>query len=149
MPIEESITLIEKLTPGEYLTSIGNITSPEHVREFVKDVKERVPEFAGKDWDEIEDKVLDALNEVIDEACKIIDQKEMWGATHSSFDRASLYECYHPSTGKFYISMYDWGDFDSGEGGVEFYLTRDKKDARRTFRETIKDIKEEYERYRE
>jgi len=141
MPIEESITLIGRLTPGSYTTHIGNITSPEYVEKFVKNVKERVPELAGKEEDEVESEVLNALSEVTDEACKLIDKWEKWGVSGGVHDKVSLYECYHPSTGKFYISVLDWGDFSAGEGGISFFLTRDKGEARKDFRDTVKALK--------
>ena len=139
------LSIVKKLIPGHYHTSTGNPMSPEDFREFVEEAKKRVPELARmKDW-EVESTVLEALDWAMHTIC--VKQREWSHASEAGhYVGMGLYKCEHPDTGKFYIVHFEEEIPDAGEAHVSFELTRDWREAQRSFSEEKKYWKEELKR---
>jgi hypothetical protein len=135
--VVDFLSIVKKLIPGRYHTSTGNPMSPHHFEKFVEEVKKKVPELAEKeDW-EVESTVLEALDWAMHTICV---KKREWGhATEAGFYVGmGLYKCEHPDTGKFYIVHFEEEIPDAGEAHVSFKLTRDWREAQKSFSEERK-----------
>jgi len=132
------LEVIKKLIPGSYFTSTGNPHAPEHMEQFVKEVKSKVPELADReDWD-AENTVIEAVDWAINNICKSLDHRIKRGI--SCLREIGLFECFHPSTGKFYMVFDEETDADFGSWFFGFDLTRSREKAEKLFKELIEEL---------
>jgi hypothetical protein len=76
--------------------------------------------------------VLDEVEEIKDKYCKNLDSLHYdseWGI----YESVNLYECKHPSLGKFYLVWSAMRYSDMGEGRVGFMLTRNLSEAKEAY----------------
>jgi len=134
------LEIVRGLIPGSYATSFGNPDAAEHMRQFVGEVRRRVPELRGRKGYIVEATVIEAVEWVADNVCKVLDYRGKRSTNY--FKEAWLLECSHPATGRFYMVLDEEGNGDYGCWYFGFSLTRYKREARKLFRE----LAEEFER---
>ena len=138
------IEIIKRLIPGDYDTMTGHPDAPERFKEFVEEVKSKIPELRGReDWD-VESTVIEAVEWTIGKLCKPLRTREFTVPDYSEF--AGLYECFHSDIGKFYLVLNEESDAASGYGYLGFSLTRNRDEARETYREFEEEIEEKERR---
>lgn len=136
--------IIKRLLPGDYSTSSGNPLSPEHFEDFVRRVKEKVPELRGKeDW-EVESITLEAIEWARDNICKELNFTDFSRPPDFS-ESVGLYVCYHPEIGNFYMVVHEEMDAASASGYFGFLLTKDKERAKEDYRYIVKEESERLE----
>jgi len=137
------IEIIKRLMEGDYDTMTGHPDAPSRFREFVRAVRERVPELRAKeDW-EVESTVLDAFEWAIESHCKLVRDYSVGRGNY--YNTVEMYACFHPEIGDYYIVKSEEADGDSGYGYVGYLLTRDRKRALETFKSEKEDIEESWE----
>jgi len=133
--------IIKRLIPGDYSTASGYPGAEEQSEWFVEEVRARVPELVDLPDEEVEEKALDALEWAVRETCR---QVEWW--EHSPETGAHvglyLYACEHPETGRYYMVVHEEHYSDIDEHYVGFTLTRSYGEARRAFRDLVRDWEE-------
>jgi len=136
------VEIIKKLMGGDYRTGTGYPGAREDMEEFVKKVLERVPELRGRDDWEVESTVLEAVDWARDKLCKKLRYAEVEAATPDYYEYVAVYSCFHPEIGQFYLAMSEDEDAAGGSAHLGFILTKDKNEALRAYRETLKDWRE-------
>jgi len=77
--------------------------------------------------------VLDEVEEIKDKYCKSLDSfsySSEWGM----YEDFNLYECKHPSLGKFYLVWSTKKYSDLGEGRVGFMLSKNLSEAKEVYK---------------
>jgi len=143
------VNIIKRLMSGSYETMTGHPDAPKRFEEFVKEIREKIPELAGKDDWEVEDTVLEAIDFARHKLCKPIRTAEYAPTGINYYEGVAVYSCYHPSVGNFYLTVQEEEDGDTGYGFFGFTLTRDKREAMRLYKSVVKEWKERGIKYEE
>jgi len=140
--------IIKRLMGKDYEMMIGSPEAPSRMKEFVRAVTERIPEFRGKEEWEIEETVQDAVEWAIKNICDVVKTAEKsYPPDYDAF--AGVYSCVHPRTGQFYITVNEEEDASSGFGFFGFEITKDKKKALEDYRSIVSEWKGEWNRGKE
>ena len=143
------IEVLKRLIPGTYSTMTGHPNAPEAFREFVREVKEKVPELRARDDWEVESTVLEAIDHARHKLCTPLKTAEVVGVTGDYYEGAAVYSCYHPDIGDFYLAIQEEEDAASGYGFFGFTLTRSKNKALEDYKSVIESWKERGVKYEE
>ncbi|RLE54210.1 MAG: hypothetical protein DRJ40_11405 [Thermoprotei archaeon] len=137
------IDILRKLMEGTYSTMTGSPDAPETFREFVEEIKVKVPELRDKDDWEVENTVLEAIDYARHKLCSQIKKAEVVPATPDYYGGITVYTCYHPDIGRFYLVIDEEEDASSGYAHYSFTITKNRRKALREYEERIKAWKEE------
>jgi len=143
------IEVLKKLIPGTYDTMTGHPDAPWRFREFVREIKEKIPELKDKeDW-EVENTVLEAVDYARHKLCTLLRSAEVAAETPGYYEGVAAYSCYHPSLGSFYLTIQEEEDANSGYGYFGFTITRSRSKALEDYKSVIESWKERGIKYEE
>jgi hypothetical protein len=140
-------TIIKKLIPGSYDTLTGHPQAEERFREFVEEVKRKVEELKYLPDEDVEDRVLEAIDWARHSICSKVYDWEHVSEAGDYYEGVILYSCNHPTTGKFYMVIHEMESADVGEAYFGFHLTRDYRNALRKYSETKRHLEERIKGY--
>jgi len=85
--------------------------------------------------------VLDEVDEIKDKYCKNLESFS-YDSERGAYIDVNLYECKHPSLGKFYLVRSTEEYSDLGEGHIGFMLTKNLSEAKEVYKEIENQYKE-------
>ena len=111
--------------------------------EYIKEIKQKVPELAGESPEDIEDKISEMLDWLINNICKPIryTTKRDVGYLHE----VGAYQCHHPQIGTFYLFHDEESNYDAGVYHLSFSLARSEKKVLDSYRDVLSEMESEEE----
>ena len=85
--------------------------------------------------------VLNEVDEIKDKYCRNLESYS-YGSEGGAYIDVNLYECKHPSLGKFYLVRSTEEYSDLGEGHIGFMLTKNLSEAKEVYKEIENQYKE-------
>ena len=137
------LDIVLRLSGEHLLTGIGYTGAKGHLREFAARVRSRIPELRGLSDEEVEEKVLSALEHIIVTHCEKL-KNTILVTTGGAEYAAELYACKAPGAA-FYIVKSEYSYPDAAVYRVFYAVSRGYEEAKKEYNDEASHIAEEYD----